>query len=495
VAAAAAPFIPAAWRFLSQGVPDVLVSGDAAALELRVLYAARGLQLTGAYSRYGWQHPGPAFFYLALPVYELFQRHGAALGVAAWLINLASAITVVRSAQRVFGVGLAAGVAALLAVFEGTGNLPLSDPWNPLVPVLPLGALTLLTLRAALGERWLVPFVAFIGSAMLQTHVGYTPIVLSLWAITAVTTRRARPSFAQVRGTLAALFVVWLPPLVETLRSPPGNLERIFRFFREQHPVEHPWSEVAATVTRGLAVLPLGPLRVFAETPLPDGVVVQTGAVVLLGACAALVVGVRQRDRPLTLLSLIALVEITVAAAAVRAIRGELHDYLLVWLSMVGVVAAAATLVGLVRFVGARAGLGLVVERTMLAMAFVVVGLAAVAQARRDAYPPPDLDAATLATAVERAVVDEHAPPRLLFTGGHDSWPIAVAVALALYKHGVPFAMDQAWIFLVGEPLRSGSAGPGMIVVGDGDFCGVARERPKYRLVGSAGRSCAFLVD
>src|SRR5437660_7329778 len=53
--AALVPFIPEAWQFFQRGVPDLLFTGDGAALELGTLHAARGVQFLGPYSRFGWR--------------------------------------------------------------------------------------------------------------------------------------------------------------------------------------------------------------------------------------------------------------------------------------------------------------------------------------------------------------------------------------------------------------------------------------------------------
>ncbi len=72
---------------MQRGVPDVLFTGDGAALELRVLRAVRGVQFLGPYSRFGWSHPGPAYFYLASPFYELFGERGPALNLFAMAVQ------------------------------------------------------------------------------------------------------------------------------------------------------------------------------------------------------------------------------------------------------------------------------------------------------------------------------------------------------------------------------------------------------------------------
>src|SRR5687767_5787442 len=94
------PFAPGAWVFVQRGIPDVLLAGDGAALELGTLHAAAGTQLLGPYSRFGWNHPGPAFFYLALPIYELCDRRGSALNLFAFMCNAVVAILIVREARR-----------------------------------------------------------------------------------------------------------------------------------------------------------------------------------------------------------------------------------------------------------------------------------------------------------------------------------------------------------------------------------------------------------
>ena len=117
-AAAVVPFVPAAAWFARNGIPDVLFTGDGAALELGTRHAMHAAQLVGPYSRFGWNHPGPAFFYLALPFYALFGQRGPALNVFALCVNLACALLIVLSARRLRGDVFALAAAALLATYE-----------------------------------------------------------------------------------------------------------------------------------------------------------------------------------------------------------------------------------------------------------------------------------------------------------------------------------------------------------------------------------------
>src|SRR5438876_7442456 len=52
-------------------VPDTAPESDHAVIDLSVLNVLHGTQMVGAYSRYGWHHPGPLYFQLLSPLYLL----------------------------------------------------------------------------------------------------------------------------------------------------------------------------------------------------------------------------------------------------------------------------------------------------------------------------------------------------------------------------------------------------------------------------------------
>src|SRR5688572_21353537 len=75
-------------------------AGDLALIELAVGNAARGRQLLGAYSRFGWDQIGPAWFYLAAPFYRLGGWDTRALFLAAFVLNAAALFGVVAVVRR-----------------------------------------------------------------------------------------------------------------------------------------------------------------------------------------------------------------------------------------------------------------------------------------------------------------------------------------------------------------------------------------------------------
>src|SRR4051812_30038132 len=92
--------------------------------------------LLGAWSRWGWAHPGPWLFWSLSPFDKLFGTTGVLAGMA--LINGASSVGVVLVAQRRAGARLAVLAGLAVALLTNTMGLSLLlDPWNPWAGFLP----------------------------------------------------------------------------------------------------------------------------------------------------------------------------------------------------------------------------------------------------------------------------------------------------------------------------------------------------------------------
>src|SRR5215212_4584769 len=100
LAAVLAPFVVALVRVLAAG-PAVSVAGDEALAGLAVRRAAGLDQLLGPYSQWGWNHPGPAWFYLLVPAYELGGGTDRALVAAQLTVHaLLAALVVLAASSR-----------------------------------------------------------------------------------------------------------------------------------------------------------------------------------------------------------------------------------------------------------------------------------------------------------------------------------------------------------------------------------------------------------
>jgi len=246
---------------------------DSAIIEVNVQDAAYGRMLTGPYSRFGWNHPGPLLFVLLAPLYFGTGRNPVALHLGVALLNGASALLAVAVVRRIAhepAARWAAGVTVLL--LAGVSPAELAGIWNPNLLAVPL--LLFLVLCAAVWARrtvswWLA--AALVGSFLVQTHVSVLGLVgvlllLAAASVAVATARRREPPQGRrgpvVAGALA-LAVVWAPPLFESFPRVPQNVLRIGGFLlRENADVAagqaHDLRSAVAVVVRRAATVPLG---------------------------------------------------------------------------------------------------------------------------------------------------------------------------------------------------------------------------------------------
>lgn len=496
--AASLPFLPALAQFLWFGVPDILFTGDGAALELRVLQAAHGVQFVGPYSPQGWSHPGPAFFYLAAPLYELAGERGPALNLFVLLVNLGVTLVIVKIARTLAGDLVALAVAALVGVhvLVAAPFVPAGE-WNLTTPVLPLLLLSLLTARLVLEITAALPWFVFLASAIVQTHVGYLPEVLALSAVVGValiwrlvpidgtaSAAPPRPSLLIASAAVAAL--CWCLPLYEAVRNNPNNLQQVFLSFTAPGANGHTWGEALSAVTEQVAVVPMALVR----TVLPFiGSAPQSVSRVLTAALIAalvltLITAARRRERVVALLAGIALLEIVVAVAAVRAIRGPIEAPLLFWVPVPAVLACIAIAAWLARRV--------VNERRPSAARFfrfvVVIWLAAALLApKADVYRPRSTLIEALARTVEHHLRTSGPEPPVITIASTDSWPAALGVILHLRKQRLPFYVDPAWTFMTLPSLTPPAGEHPALLFGDDTFQQAARSRSGPAHLASAG--------
>src|SRR4051812_25528163 len=84
--------------------------GDLALIESYTLMATQRTIVVGPYSRYGWHHPGPLYFYVAAPFYALARFKTSGLHVAVQYINASSLLIAAWIAARFASPTLVAAV-------------------------------------------------------------------------------------------------------------------------------------------------------------------------------------------------------------------------------------------------------------------------------------------------------------------------------------------------------------------------------------------------
>jgi len=193
--------------------------------------------LVGAWSRWGWHHPGPWPFYVLTPFVWVFGAVGALIGTL--MVNLAALLIAVAAGRRRGGDGAANLVALFgLAIGFAQGPTVLMDLWNPFAGLYPLYALVVVAWSVSDRDWWFLPAMAALASFAVQAHIGYLPVAAMLCLVALLMAMRpgvTTPSTLEAdrswrKPALVALVVVaiaWLPALIEELQPGRGNVSRL----------------------------------------------------------------------------------------------------------------------------------------------------------------------------------------------------------------------------------------------------------------------------
>jgi hypothetical protein len=448
-------------------------AGDIALIETYTIHATNGELLLGPYSRFGWNHPGPLYFYLQAPFYVMSGYRSAGLSAGALVINL-SALGIlmwvcVRSAPQGL---LAIAISAAAALFAYQTEEMLASQWNPHVLVFPTMASVVVAAAIAAGQvRWL-PVLAALASFVIQTHLGLGPAVVALsGAATAVVAIRAsllRSSDTGPRlwpilnGTLWLLLLLWLLPIAQELSQPDGNLSQLWTFFgAETRPGQswrtsfRTWSDMTSAVLRGdVHVGWGGRYRPNAGPMSQFWAITETAAVALIAVRAAL-----EKDSFRGALAAMVLLASGVGLWSITRIEDDLYDHLVFWLAGIGMLHLGLIADALIRLV--PRAVAVVGTRQIAAACLVLFGVGAAAGFQdlrvivsRSFRPRIEqLSVRRLADAILPELETDKVK-RPLVTIDQPTWGIAAGVLLQLQKRHIPFMVDEGWWFMFGTPMR-----------------------------------------
>jgi hypothetical protein len=356
------------------GAREAFPTGDGAVIELYTLQASRGWWEFGPYSRWGWHHPGPMVFYALAPFYTAAHAQSLAINAGAVAINLIAVTVILWGVARHASATLAAAVTASLALYLWRMPPLLVSAWNPHLVMLPLAALIVSASITAAGRVSLLPITIVMASFLSQTHIGLVPCAAAVTAVAlAAGLRRPERNRWFWLGISALVGVVlWLPPIVEQVTSADGNLSKIVRFFLTPDPADPaaPFMQ-ALRVWAAALVAPLGPDLHFpvggllareASTPI---VALGLLIVVLLiaagwrkpGGTAASIAAssdAASRGAVDAWLCRICAVASLAAIVAMTGVRQGFGDYMVGWISVIGVMNAAALAAWLITWLFAR---------------------------------------------------------------------------------------------------------------------------------------------
>lgn len=220
--------------------------GDLAIIDLRVRdMFGPNTTLTGAYSRYGWNHPGPFELWTVALMGLPFGRPAWATLVGHVVLQIVPISLVMWWASRRSRRALLAAALFVVVCYSAHGPWMIIEPWNPHVAFAWWICLLVTAALVIVGERRLLAPLLIAAAIVLQLHVGYLPIAVPIVALVLWWTwrdsaparstlewdrRRWRRSFGAGVGVAV---LISLPILINQLRGDPGNLTLIWRFFSE----------------------------------------------------------------------------------------------------------------------------------------------------------------------------------------------------------------------------------------------------------------------
>jgi hypothetical protein len=220
--------------------------GDSAANAIIVEQAKHFDLLVGHYSRIGFSHPGPAFFYWQAAGEWVFHD---LLGLVPapwngqWLAVLilnaalvALALTILRAWSASWSTVAWCGVATLL--FLATHDYLLSSPWMPYAFLAPFLLFLTAAGSVAAGRTGHLWAMALAGGLLVHGHAEFLFFVpvMSAVALGVVLWRRppSRPRDWLLFGAVVALFL--LPIVLNLVLHWPGEFDKYFGYGGERDP-------------------------------------------------------------------------------------------------------------------------------------------------------------------------------------------------------------------------------------------------------------------
>jgi hypothetical protein len=318
--------------------------GDIAYIELGVRQALHHGNALGVYSRFGWHHPGPALFYLMVPLYWVSGDSSRSLFLTAWLINGASALTAVWIVRARAGEWAARLMTIVLfASMLVFGFRHFIDPWNPKVLAFPMLLLMVSAAATYSGSAWACVVALITASYLVQTHLGTFPVSVALLLLAAIGFARRWTRTADGAGTRAPrrslraplmvaiglLTLMWIAPVVQEVTNHNGNLTQIVSFYAHppaDAPTSHSLSSSFAAVSNPSTTVPLG---IPKDTHGHRSRLLTAGAFAALGLAAAAVA--RHRAPFIAALGLTTTIGLAVAVLAASRVVGPQDAYLFYW--------------------------------------------------------------------------------------------------------------------------------------------------------------------
>jgi len=477
--------------------------GDGALIQIYTLLATQGKLVVGPYSRYGWHHPGPLYFWIAAPFFALANFKSAGIYFAVQCINAMSVIAAAWVAARFASPQLIAALFAATVVYCWRAHEILASLWNPHVSVMPTIALSVVCAAVATGEVGLIALAVILSSFIAQTYVGLLPYAVGLCSIaiaTAIATSRIDRGVwldATTRRvlhlTVWLLLILWSGPLAEQLTHSPGNLTRLFHFFREAEAtpgtaeVIVAWADnVAGAVLPGFRFNGGGP---FSPSPAPWPIAYASLVAVLL-VPASLVFRAKQHRFDAAFAALL-LVTLVIGFWSTSRIVGLIPAYGIVWMSGIGAFAAGTLCAAAITYFARRSGWA---SRPAWMVNAICVGFAIAyvtivwrfPDNRNERLPREERDVSALFEDLQ-VYLEKTGTRKPLFRIGPDMWAWTAGLGYQMQLVGRGFAVEKSAVFMFTDAFAPDGTEDALVTIAPRSAHREFETRQDDVLVGSAG--------
>lgn len=478
------PFMATVFFVLASGVPDLSTSGDGALLEISTRNLASGKSLTGPYSRFGFHHPGPAYFLARIPLYFLFGSSSSSSYLTVSLIGMMSLggifLLIKRNAGSIASIAFCLIAALYLRSIQPA--IWLSE-WNAFVVILPLFFTVIAIAAVGSGLHKYLPLAVLSGSFATQTHIGSVPVVVIMFIAAGIlyfvprgillpaTAERTTSRNAGKSLVIAIVLfaVLWSPVAIEQFSSGSnGNITRILSYFKENQPEPvtpsaiESWGSTASCVE--ISILNPEFLRKTNSLGIARIAVlaIRFSSLIL---CWILLMR-KGRSSFIASLCLLALTLHVATFLSILQIRGVPHSYLFTWLSFISPLSWLAIAGALIELTGLRERkysllISLLAASTLITMA-TVTNLRLVSRGDAGPYDPLDVHderIRPLSDTLSLHLDSLEGGSWFIRLGDHDLWPVMAGIVNRLSKQGYDVEIDPVYSFMTAVSPDS-SAGP-----------------------------------
>jgi hypothetical protein len=443
---------------------------DSAILDLRIrdVWAfSSNTPLTGVYSRFGWNHPGPLMYYLLAAFSGVTGGQAWATLVGNALLQGVAIVWIARLSWKSGGLRwMLPWMAVVTLSYVASSPAILQDVWNPNVS-FPFFVLFLLqSWLVGLGHSQHLIGLAFVATFLVQTDVGFALPILIVggWALVRLTisehtSGRTPWHWALWRGPLIVIAVLWFVPVVlDTALHFPGNLVHIVQFFagldRGPEPSALGLHGALGYLATEFKWIPpwLGghdPIHVLTGLTSQSSAAWLVLPVVLIGTAWGLARWRRQSE--LRLMAELLAVTLFAGVITLTEVRGPPIAYLFYWRINIG---AACAVLGLYIVVDVLYGARIVAMRLFSSVLVLAIGIASIGFARSVAAASGPIGAMEPVTASIVKQLDADGQPRrkvLVNAIGPALGGLAAGIVDQLAREGAHVFVPPAWGFLFGS--------------------------------------------